>query len=176
MSEPQLLEELFKEYYARLVHFSFQLIGNKASAEDIVQDAFARYLDMQDQISGNKLAVKAYLYNTIRNKSLNFLRHEQVEKKYLSRQDPAPLDDTQTMHAMIRSEVVAEILHAVDTLPEGCKRIVLMSYMDGKKNQEIAEELGISLNTVKTQKKRALQLLRLQLKPEVFSVLLFLFP
>jgi RNA polymerase sigma-70 factor (family 1) len=173
--EPQLLEELFRECYARLVHFSFQLTGNKAGAEDIVQDAFARYLDLRDHISDNKLAVKAWLYNTVRNKSLNLLRHEQVEKKYLNLQSPDPSDNTQAMHAMIRSEVVAEIIRAVDSLPEGCRRIVLMSYMDGKKNQEIAEELGISVNTVKTQKKRALQLLRLQLKPEVFSFVLLFF-
>jgi RNA polymerase sigma-70 factor (ECF subfamily) len=49
-----------------------------------------------------------------------------------------------------------------------------MGYLEGMKNHEIAKELGISVNTVKTQKQRALQLLRLKLKPEFFIFLLIL--
>lgn len=169
------MEELFASYYTRLVRFAFQLVGNKAGAEDIVQDAFAEYWNQKDRISGDKTAVKTYLYNTVRNKSLNMIRHEKVAERHLSLQDPCPLDETDIMHAMIRSEVVAEILRAVDTLPEGCRRVVQMGYMDGKKNHEIAKELGISVNTVKTQKKRGLQLLRLQLSPGAFATALLLF-
>lgn len=168
----QLLEALFEAYYTRLVRFSFQITGNKSSAEDVVQEAFAAYWEQRTNVSAGKKAAKTYLYNTVKNRSLNLIRHEKTVEQYLDKQRPSQLDDTDIVHAMIRAEVVAEIFRAVDTLPEGCRRVVQMGYMDGKKNHEIARELGVSVNTVKTQKKRALQLLRLRLRPELLILLL----
>lgn len=101
------------------------------------------------------------------------IRHEKVVEVYLNRQDSSPVDDVQVINLMIRSEVLGEIYRALSTLPPQCQRISKMSFLDGMKNLEIAQELNISVNTVKTQKQRALQLLRLKINPELF-LLLFL--
>jgi RNA polymerase sigma-70 factor (ECF subfamily) len=64
---------------------------------------------------------------------------------------------------MIRAEVLREINREIENLPEQCRKIFKMSFFDGKKNQEIASMLEISVHTVKNQKARAIQLLRVRL-------------
>ena len=56
--------------------------------------------------------------------------------------------------------VVAELFGAIDELPDKCKEIFKRSYVDGQEDKKIAEELDISLNTIKTQKQRAKSYLR----------------
>jgi RNA polymerase sigma factor (sigma-70 family) len=75
-------------------------------------------------------------------------------------------------HTIIRSEVLAEIHKAITLLPGSCQQIFRMSYLDDMKNNQIADVLGISVNTVKTQKQRALKVLRGHLSPELFVILL----
>lgn len=162
-------EQLFKAYYSRLCHFSFQIVRDKVNAEDIVQDAFIKYWNQRQELASHNIAVKNFLYSTVRNASLNLIRHDKVVCQYLEQQNPYNIEEFNIVHSIIRSEVLAEIHTALETLPESCKRISRMGYLEGMKNNEIAQKLGISVNTVKTQKQRGLQLLRLLLKPEAFT-------
>lgn len=75
LPEELTLESLFKEYYARLVHFSFQLVKDIANAEDIAQDAFIKYWHQRETVTANRIAVKTFLYVSVKNASLNLLRH-----------------------------------------------------------------------------------------------------
>jgi RNA polymerase sigma-70 factor (ECF subfamily) len=170
---PYSFDLIFKKYYPRLCHFAFQILKNKASAEDIVQEAYVKYWEQKDTVSAQETSVKSFLYNTVKHACFNMIRHEKVVEVYLNRQDSSPVDDVQVINLMIRSEVLGEIYRALSTLPPQCQRISKMSFLDGMKNLEIAQELNISVNTVKTQKQRALQLLRLKINPELF-LLLFL--
>lgn len=165
-------EQLFKAYYSRLCYFSFQIIRDKVDAEDIVQEAFFKFWNHQEEVTldSTDIAIKNFLYTTVRNASLNRIRHDRVVSNYLERQNPYPIDEFNIINSIIRSEVLAELHMALDSLPESCQRISKMGYLAGMKNNEIAEKLGISVNTVKTQKKRGLQLLRLILKPEIYTL------
>ncbi|WP_411273350.1 RNA polymerase sigma-70 factor [Daejeonella sp.] len=170
----KVFEQLFKTYYPRLCHFSFQIVRDKVSAEDLVQEAFIKYWGHREEISTHDIAVKNFLYSTVRNASLNLIRHHKVVSQYLEQQNPAPIEEFNIIHSMIRSEVLAEIHKALEILPESCQRISRMGYLEGMKNSEIAQKLGLSINTVKTQKQRGLQLLRVILKPEVLTVFIML--
>jgi RNA polymerase sigma-70 factor (family 1) len=162
------LDELFKEFYDRLVYFSFQLIKDHDHAEDIVQDAFIRYWNQQDSVLNNKIAIKNFLYTTVRNTSLNSIRHTKVVEGYVRLQGSAEPEEPPVINAIIAAEVITELHVAVQSLPETYRLISVMGYLEGKKNQEIADELDMSINTVKKQKQKALQLLRLKLEPELF--------
>lgn len=165
-------ESLFKEYYPRLVFFAFEITRDRAQAEDLVQDAFVTYWKGRSEVADHPLAIKNYLYTTVRRAALNVLRHEKVREKF-ARQQPAEAAEERTaLHALIHSEVLAGLAEALRSLPEGCQRISSLSFLHGMKNEEIARELGVSVNTVKTQKRRAVQLLRLRLDPEVVALLL----
>ncbi|WP_198174724.1 RNA polymerase sigma-70 factor [Spirosoma arboris] len=170
--DPLALDALFAEFYDRLVYFSLQLVRDQAQAQDIAQDAFIKYWQEREFILANKGAVKNYLYTTVRNASLNIIRHSKVVDAYWQQQGTSePEEELTIMEAIISSEVMAEIHSAIEALPENYRQISILSYLEGKKNQEIADELGMSINTVKKQKHRALELLRLTLSPELYGLL-----
>jgi RNA polymerase sigma-70 factor (ECF subfamily) len=159
---------LFKEFYDRLVYFSFQLIKDKDQARDIVQDAFVKYWNLQENIMPDKIAIKNFLYRTVRNASLNSIRHEKVVESFVQLQDCIEPEEPPVIEAIITAEVIAAIHTAVQSLPERYRQVSLLGYMEGKKNPEIADELDMSVNTVKKQKQKALQLLRMKLEPEIW--------
>ncbi|PWJ58574.1 RNA polymerase sigma-70 factor (ECF subfamily) [Dyadobacter jejuensis] len=167
---------LFDQNYPGLLYFSFKLIGDKEEAEDIVQNAFISYWKGRDTVQGELNAIKSYLYTTVRHSCMDLLKHRTVIKKHRDQLDADPIDDRLVENEIIRSEVLSEIFNAIENLPAGCRQVLEMSYWQGKKNLEISEELGVSVNTVKTQKQRALQLLRLKLAPSALLVFLQILP
>lgn len=171
----QDLTTVFDTYYDRLVYFCFKIVADKEQARDLTQDAFLKYWQQSDVIAENETAIKNFLYSTVHNAALNAVRHDKVVGRYADRQDKDEPMESDVMEAMISAEVTAEIHAAIESLPEQYKQISKMGYFEGKKNQEIADELGMSVNTVKKQKQKALELLRLKLRPEMFTLLLCLF-
>ncbi|MFC0514311.1 RNA polymerase sigma-70 factor [Mucilaginibacter angelicae] len=168
------LDVLFKQYYDRLVYFSLQLIKDKDQAEDIVQDAFIKYWNQRETVIQNRIAIKNFLYSTVRNASLNTIRHGKVVEAYIQYQGNTEPEEPPVIEAIITAEAVAEIHAALHSLPESHRTISIMGYFDGKKNQEIADELDMSVNTVKKQKQRALELMRVKLSPEMFTAFIML--
>lgn len=169
----KVLENLFNTYFRRLVYFSYQIVANKETAEDIVQEVFLKYYKNKEEVAVNDLV--SYLYSSVKNTSLNAIRHQKMEAKYKEQVVISELDEDYFLSSITRAEVIAEMHAALETLPEGCKKISYLSFIQEKKNQEIAQELGLSVTTVKSQKQRSLQLLRLRLNPEIFGAILCLF-
>lgn len=167
-------EMLFNRNYSNLVYFSFNIVKDKREAEDIAQDAFVIYWNRKEEVAGDLDVIKSFLYTTVKNASLNLLRHQKVIEKFTLHL-PELVEDKNIVNSIIESEVYSKIHEAIESLPPACQQITRMSFLDDKKNNEIAEELGISINTVKTQKQRAMQLLRPQFTAEIFCVLLLIF-
>jgi len=165
------MEAVFRRYYTRLCYYAFKIIENKAAAEDVVQDVFLRFQDRLPQFN-SETALGSFLYLSVKNACLNVLRHKAVEAKYEASVSFSLEDEAPYLENMIRAEVYGEIHQALASLPEGCRTIINLAYFDGLKNDEIAERLQVSVNTVKTQKQRGLQLLRLKLAPDTFLLLL----
>ena len=168
------VEKLFKEYYVRLCHFAWQLLNDKEMAEDVVQDAFMVYWNNKETIINNDTAIKNFLYSAVRNACYNLVRREKVNQRFLQLN---PLDEIEEPHVLtdiIRSEVMVEIYGIIQSMPPGCQEIFRLGYLDGLSNTEIAEQLDISVNTVKTQKQRGLKLVKGKLNPELFSLLMLL--
>ncbi len=165
-------KEIFEKLYNPLCYFAFELVNNKDIAEDLVQDAFCAYLDRKNEIGVEEFYIKAYLYKTIRNKAYNLGRRDKAAKRYLDQQDILPIDDIDYEQGIIMAEFMSHIHTVVQSLPEGCQKVFKMSYFDGLSNKEICDHLSISINTVKTQKLRALAVLRKKLPPTYFSILL----
>ncbi|RXF68838.1 RNA polymerase sigma-70 factor [Arcticibacter tournemirensis] len=167
------LKSVFDEYYDRLIYFAVQLINDREQAQDVVQEAFVKYWDYRENIASERYAVKNYLYTTVKHLSFNVLRHNRIVDKYVEKQPLTEPADQPVIDAIITSEVLAEIHLAIQSLPENYRIISLKGFFAGKKNQEIADELGMSVNTVKKQKQKALQLLRLKLTSDLFAILLW---
>jgi len=164
------MEAVFRRYYPRLCYYAFKIIENKASAEDVVQDVFLRFQDRLPQFN-SETALGSFLYLSVKNACLNMLRHKAVEAKYEASASFSLKDEAPFVENLIRAEVYGEIHQALASLPEGCRTVINLAYFDGLKNDEIADRLQVSVNTVKTQKQRGLQLLRLRLAPDTFLLL-----
>ncbi|ADY50652.1 RNA polymerase, sigma-24 subunit, ECF subfamily [Pseudopedobacter saltans DSM 12145] len=166
---------LFDKFYDRLVYFSFQIIKDQEYAEDVVQEAFVKLLNNKDILINSEPVLKSYLYNSVKNLSLNVLRRGKVAERYmqLTKTDDEPTT-APIVEAIISAEVFSQIHRALDELPEHYKQISFLSFFEGKKNQEVADELGMSINTLKKQKQKAIQMLRLKLT-SFLSLILALF-
>ena len=166
------LDQLFREYYDRLVFFVWQILKDKQQSEDIVQEAFIDYWQRREHISVHPIAIKNFLYRTIKNASLDIIRHANVVDQFKASEPTIEPSETYIVESIISAEIVAEVNKAIESLPPHLIRLCKLSFLDGKKNQEVAEELERSVNTVKKQKQRALELLRVGLNPEIIILLI----
>lgn len=152
----------FEQLYAGLCFFAEGFVKNKDIGEDLVQDAFVKLWEKFNDFHSPD-AVKAFLYRSIRNAAINYLKHIEVEQKHLNTNLQELRSEQFFLHQVIEKETHRLIYSAIDELPERCREILLLS-INGNKNQEIAEKLNISPNTVKTQKAIAYKELRLKLQ------------
>ncbi|TDS13969.1 RNA polymerase sigma factor [Sphingobacterium paludis] len=166
---------LFAKYYRSLCYFAMQMVHDENVAEDLAQDAFVTYFQQRNEVSDDEKAIKSFLYATVKYAVYNLNRKSKTVAKFWQRSGYQECDDIDYEHQIIRAEFMAAIQATLATLPAGCQKIMTMSYVDGFSNDEIAQELQISLNTIKTQKKRGLHVLRSKLRPDYFSVIFAFF-
>ena len=148
---------------------SAKFINDYNDAEDITQEIFIELWNQRAKFESFD-QIKAFLYLSIKNKCLNFKKHLAVKEKY----ENSVFEDNQNIFEehFLEVEVVQNIYNAINGLSEQCKQVILLS-MQGLKNDEISEDMKISINTVKMHKKIAYQKLREKLKtyPYIFILL-----
>jgi RNA polymerase sigma-70 factor (ECF subfamily) len=171
-AQQEMLKALFERYYDRLLYFAWQYVHDKETARDLVQDAFITYWRNAANIADEETPIKNYLYLTVKHACLKHLRHNEVVGKYYNTLEADPQEEALGHYRIVRAEVISEIHQAIAGLPQPLRKISQMSYLEGLKNQEIADQLNMPLNTVKSHKQKALQALRLRLHPDNFVALL----
>lgn len=142
----------FKRLYLPLGMYALRLVNDADVAEDLEQDAFMKvWLYMKD--GGKTDNFSSYMYRTVRNECLKYLRdkHETLDESFIPDVGEEDIDTS------FRD---ARIWKAIDDLPVKCREIFLMSKRDGFTNEEIADELDISIKTVKNQMTKAFARLR----------------
>ncbi len=168
---PDTFSQLYNEYYRGLSVYAANFVGNLSEAEDIVQEVFSTLWE-QDSAFISSTAIKSYLYRSVRNGSLDMLKHKSVEESYIRKTMEAypeiKFDDTG--ETLSKEMVYAKLFRTIETLPLR-QREIFMLYMRGKKNREIAEIMEISTDTVKTQKRRAMNILRQKLGDKEYALL-----
>lgn len=142
----------FRRLYLPLGMYALRIVGDADEAEDAVQSAFLKAWQALE--SGAAIDnFKAFIYRTLRNECVSVLR----ARKTTIGLDMIPESEEE---AVDTSERDARIWRAIDNLPDACRRVFLLSKRDGLGNQEIADELGISIKTVKNQLTKASARLR----------------
>ena len=167
------IELLFRWYYAALCNHAIRFVSSKEVAEDIVSEVFSA-LYLQKPLYKQKTSFRAWLFTCVRNKAFNYVRLE-LRRKF-------PIDSVERMEAPDQlpdevteyEELYHDMQNAVNALPTRRRSIYIMSRMEGKKHEEIAVELGISVNTVKEHMSQALRQIRSALKDK-WSMLISLF-
>ena len=171
----QVFGFVFKQYFASLCYFANKYVFDKQEAEDIVEEVFEK-LWTSDRNMASPGHLRSYLYMATKRSCIDHLRKNlHAKERQLSFVENTDDLQPEHIHEMIRAEVLREIYIGIKGLPEQCGKIVSMSYIEGYKNDEIAEKLGLSLQTVKNQKSRGISLLKGKLSPELFMVFIVLF-
>jgi RNA polymerase sigma-70 factor (ECF subfamily) len=153
-------------------HFAREYVVCEEDAENIVQDVFVEFWEKRPVLA-DRTRLTAYLFTAVKNRSLNCLRRRIVEQEAASRiQDEYQavlrmnLDSLEYFdHTLFGEEDAGQIIsQALHSLPEQCRRVFVMSKIEGKKQKDIAAELHISINTVETQIGIAYKKLKNELK------------
>lgn len=151
-----------------------QITHDQLASEDLVQDLFEKLWEKRIQFEYvNKL--KAYLYNGTRNGSISFLRKQRNAAVDI------PVDDYEEYivdddgeEALFKEEVYRQLFMVVNELPERQRQVFLL-LMEGHKNEDIAQILQLSIETVRTHRKRAIAFLREHLSEEQFLFFITMF-
>lgn len=178
----KLVEELFRKFYKILRAYAYRLSGDKDIAEDIVQDVYYELWKKRNELVMEN-AIKSYLFRSIYTKTLNYLN----SKVYTDRETFEQSTEGRIQQIYVQSqsydqeselmykELCRQVNSAIESLPEQCKKVFILSRKYEFKNREIAEQLDISVKTVEKHISKALSILRLSLKDVSFILLIPLF-
>ena len=155
--DKKAFQKLFEAFHARLVSYSYKFTLDQAASEDLVQESFIYLWENISNLNIEK-SLQAYLFTMVRNRSLNHLKKISVtDSDYLIDISISLTEDFQgeiiTEKEML--ELVKKAEGILENLPAKMQEIFKLKVMHGLSYNAIAEEMGISVNTVKTQLKRA---------------------
>ncbi len=154
-------EALFRLYYLPLCSHAVRFVYTREVAEDIVGEVFYQ-LWKTGTYTTVQHTYRTYLYAAVRHRAYNYLRDELTGNRTPSSLDE--IDDTvqnETPQTLIEyDELFQRVEKVIHDLPPQCQRVFLMSRFENRKNQEIADELGLALKTVEAHMARALSQLR----------------
>lgn len=150
------LSVLFRERHAELVRLATLVVGDRPTAEDVVQDVFAR-LCLKEQMHDRHDSV-AYVRAAVLNGCRSLLRRQAIGRRLGGRHDPAIPDISydSAESEVILAENRREVLAALAALPVRRREVLVLRYWLGLSEAEIASVLGISTGTVKSSAARGI--------------------
>lgn len=162
---------LYDQHYPVLCHIAEQYVRDAFLAETIASDIIFHLWEVRSTLHITT-SIRSYLAQSVRNRCINYLNSQVNQREtVLSKGELTDLpvmryiqSDDYPLGRLLTNELEEEIKAAIERLPEECRRVFRMSRFEEKKNQEIADELGISVNTVKYHMKRALATLQEELQ------------
>ncbi len=173
--EESSFEALFKANFKRLFAYAITILREDSHAEEIVQNVFYKMWEKKGKID-IQTSVTAYLYRSVYNDCLNYLKHKKVKATYTMHKTWSQKDETDNATTKVQlSELQQKLDAALSDLPEQCRTIFQMSRFEELKYREIASKLGISVKTVENQMGKALSILRIKLADYLPLLMLILF-
>ena len=171
----QAFAELYKAYYAYLNAVAIYYLQDKEVAQEVVDDVFLNVWEKRENLI---FPIHYYLVRSVQNGCLNYIRSQRalqtaldghrdevlffLEEHILS--TSTPLEDVEL------KETEAEIRRVVENLPVKMRAVFEAYFYDGKSAEEIAEEMNLSVNTIRVQIKNALDKLKQSLKHLLFII------
>lgn len=155
---------LYKWYYAPLCSHAVRYVSSKEIAEDIVSDVLYKFFSKKLYLKINS-SFRAYLFTCVRNSAFNYVKTEMRRSTSLEFAELVPIREDQQPDCLMQfEETYHDVEKAVDNLPPKRRKIYLLHRVEGKKYQEIANDLEISIKTVKEHMSKAIHQIRKELK------------
>jgi RNA polymerase sigma-70 factor, ECF subfamily len=163
--EASALDELMRRYWAPLVAYSRDILGSREAAQDVVQDVLIKVWELRADWTPSG-SIRGYLYRLVRNRAIDELRKQRVRRfvlPLLGRQPPTPAED------LADRELQEEVERAIAALPLRRREVFVLAHSHQLSHRQIAEIMGISVQTVANQMSSALADLRRALRQHIPS-------
>ena len=172
---PQAMKRMFEMFYKPLCSYAVRYVQSMPVAEEIVSDVMYKIWQNRNKNYRSE-TFREYLYTATRNTALNHLKQQQNQRELSenwAEQYRGDLIEETPLDIMIAEETQSKLNRLIENLPEQCRKALMLSRMEDMSYDEIAAQMGISINTVKYHIKTALQKLRAELGT-VLAWLIFL--
>jgi RNA polymerase sigma-70 factor (family 1) len=154
------LSHFFKLHHKALCFFANRMVQNQEEAEDIVSDCFLKVWKRRQDFETDT-NIKSFLYISCRNACFDYLKHLKVktfaQQNYFNHLTHS---EDLILYTIMEAEFMEILSREIELLPEQCQKIFKLIYFQGKKTDEIAQELDLSVQTVRNHKSRAVELLK----------------
>lgn len=176
----QAYKYIYDHHYVLLCKIAYEFLKDDFLAESIVDDIIFHLWEKRDTIEITT-SLRSYLVQAVRNRCINYLNLEREKREVrfsvIDQQGEwinsvFPSDDY-PLARLLENELEQEIRNAIDRLPEECKVVFKKSRFEEKRYEQIAEELGISVNTVKYHIKNAISRLNADLSKYLLLLICF---
>ena len=166
--------DFYDRYYAALCSYVEKILFLTDAVEDLVQEVFISVWEGKRTFSDSR-ELTNYLYRACYNNALLYIRNHQIHDSILNGlPQEEDFEDEEMLYALtVKEEAIRQLYFYIEELPAEQRRIILLR-IEGHSWDEIASRLGVSINTVKTQKSRSYKFLREKLANSSYSVLLAL--
>lgn len=168
--------EAYRLYHKLLFTISYKYLMDNEMAKDVVQHVYTKLWESRESLLIN-MSLKNYLFTMTKNHILNIIRNQNtlIEKQYEIAQN-TPISENTILERIEEEENSKHIYEAIDKLPGQKKTICLLKIRESLSNQEIAEKLNLSVNTIKSHYSESLKLLKKHLSDiEIVLIILTLF-
>ena len=149
---------IFDEYFPSLCVFANKFVNDEDIAKDIVQDVFAKIWSSGKRFESEK-SMRVYFYLATKNTAFDYLKKEKRTSSLTDISDYSVELEDVILNEIIREETYRMLGDALAVLTQKARDVIYLN-LNGLSNKEIAEELGVSVNTVKTHKLHAFRELR----------------
>ena len=172
--DEKVWQELFDSYYESLCNHAARILLDDQVTEDIVQEVFVNLWN-GTAVFENEKALTVYLYRSVTNNALKYLRDRNTEEARLRLWSEVEQEmSEENFSSVVREEVLRKLRELIDLLPGERRKVILMS-MDGMSGEEIAAKLGVTIHTGKQQKYLAYKFIKQELgKYWIVAMLFFL--
>ena len=135
----------FKATYPALFGYVNSYARNRVLAEDITQQTYIKFWEHREKIDISH-SPKSYLYTIAYHSFLDSKKREQKERSYIDQLHRAAIEEETNEKEKLERKL-ERLQKVIETLPEKCKKILIMNKIEGLKYKEIAEKLDISVKT-----------------------------
>jgi RNA polymerase sigma-70 factor (ECF subfamily) len=178
---PSAFEDLFKQTFPRMIGYCRLFINDRDQSNDLVQECFVKLWEKRSTIKAGQ-SVESLLFVMLRNRCLNFLRDQKLQK---ADQNISFLEENEFQHLYqldfigkeektVEEKLIEANQQSIEKLPEKRKLVFTKSKLEGRKNREIADELGVSVKAVEKHLHQAREQIRREMiqKFPLLSVLI----
>lgn len=168
LSDAKQFKAKYEEFFSALKYFACRYVEDEEVVCDLLQDLFVKLWE-RAEVFENELVFKVYLYRSVRNNCLSYIRDTRRQEARMACYEPEESEDA-IVNRMIEAEVYALVNEIFEELPYASRQVYLKS-LEGKSHKEIAEELNIAINTIKKHKNNANHYLRERLEKLLFFII-----